>query len=291
MIVADAIFFYEPFSDFGLFSGGDWRFSTPLENLIDPDIGRVARSTDAAATSTVIDVDLGRGQLVGGVVAGPINISNGAQWQITAFDDADHATVIYTSGLQTTGGTIVESTDLEWEDPGFWDGNPDYTDDDGLPFYAYHVVASGPILSQYWRVEIIDENNADGYIQIGRLMICRAWQPSHNYDYGDNPISLEPLFDVSESLGGREDYWERGMRRTWRCVFSQLPLPEDELFSDVLRMMLRSGAAGQMFVVPDSDDNVSGRRRSFLCRYKQIPSIQQIMFGLGSTAFDLKEVL
>ena len=288
--MASAVFFYEIFSDFALLSGGDWRGSAPLINLQDQDVGKVARSTDAANASTIIEIDLGRAQLVGGIAAGPTNISRGAQWRISAYDDPDYTDLLHTSGLETVGGAVVDSLDLEWEDPGFWEGNPDYTDEDDLPTYIYHV-CDDEVLAQWWRVEIFDADNADGYLDIGRLLLSRVYRPSHNYDYGDNALSIEPLFDVSESLGGREDYWERGMRRTWRCAFSALPLPEDELFSNALRQMLRSRASGQMFVVPDPDDTLHGKRRSFLCRFSQLPSIQQVQYGLGSVAFDLKEVL
>lgn len=286
--MARAIFFYENFADDAIVEGGSWRPSAPLSRLLDQDVGSVARSTDAQTGSTVIQVDLGRVQTVGGVMFGPTNISPGASRRIRSYDDPDMTIVSYDSGVESVGGSVVDSLDLEWEDPGFWDGIPNYTDVADLPNYVFHVLPDDE-LSQWWKIEIFDPDNADGYLEIGRLFISRVWRPSINYTYGDNPLSLEPLVDASETLGGREDFWDRGVRRTWRCAFPMLP--EGEAFGDVLRMMLRVGVSRQMFVVPDPDDAAHGQRRSFLARFKQVPAIQQVQYALGSTVFDLREVL
>jgi len=158
-----------------------------------------------------------------------------------------------------------------------------------LPRFEFHIPPTGSdTQKQYWLLEFFDVDNGDGHVDIGRLFMGRAFIPEVNYSQ-DNQLTIEPLTDVEESLGGLRSYWERGLRRTFRCSFQHLS--ETEMFDDVMRIMLRSGISRQVFLVPDPDDESFGNRRSFLATFKQIPAMQQVLVERGTTAFDLQEVL
>lgn len=293
--MGNPVFIFENFADTGILSGGSWETTLPLDNMQDPDIQVVARSTDATLTSTKFSIDLGREQPVGGLAFGPTNMSPGSTWIARAYSDAAMTAQVYSTGTQQVTGEVIDWTDtndwLEWENPGFWLGIDDFASFTELPQFNYHVVAVADLAlttAQYWRLELSDTANADGHVDIGRLMIGRQYLPSYGYSV-DNNFSIDPLVDVEESLGGLRSYWERGYRRSLRLTFPVLT--DDELFDSVFRMMLRSGLSRQIFVVPDPSDASFGVRRSFLATFKTIPAIQQALMERGTTAMDFEEVL
>ncbi len=282
---------YENFADRGIFVSGFGSWTLPLTNLQTADINQVARSSDALNASTKFKINLGSVAPVDGVAFGPCNLSPGATWRWRGYSDAAYTSLIYDSGIQTTSGAIIDWTDpanwLEWEDAGFWLGISDFAQFSELPQFFYHIAPEAQSL-QYWQLEIFDTTNPDGFVEIGRLVIARAFRPTNNYSEG-NATGLIALTDVEESLGGLRSYFERGLRRTFQATFPRLP--ESELFDDVFRLMLRAGISKQVFIVPDPADDEFGGRRSFLATLKQPPIIQQLLLADGSTALEFEEVL
>lgn len=277
---------YDIFSDSGILAGGSWAL--PLTNMQDPDIQRVARSTNAANASTLFTVNLGRIQAVDGIAFGPVNMSPGSTWRWRGYSDPAYSVLVYDSGVQSVFGEVIDWTDvndwLEWEDPDFWYGLASQLDE--LAQYLFHVAPTAKF-AQYWKLEMFDAANADGYIEIGRLMIARAFRPSKNYL--DNSITPQPLTDVEESLGGLRGYWERGIRRTASYAFPSLS--EAEVLGDSFRLVLRAGISRHVFVVPDPEDVITGNRRSFLATLARVPELKQLLVARGSIACDFEEVL
>lgn len=287
--MARLVILYENFADSGIYSGGSWLVALPLTNMQDQDVQRVARSSNAVATSTKFVVNLGRVRAVDAIAFGPTNITPGSTWRARGYSDSALTTLVYDTGTQTVTGDLIDWSDvdewLEWEDPGFWYGLEEQLDE--LPQFFYHVAATAQS-AQYWLIEIVDPTNVDGAIQIGRMLIGKAFRPSINYNES-NDLTLVPLTDMEEALGGLRQFWERGLRRTYRCTFGHLE--ESEIFGDVFRMQLRSGIGRQVFVVPDPDDVTFGSRRSFLATFKTLSPLQQLLVSRGTTAIDLEEVL
>lgn len=297
--MANMVILYENFADLGTFfqgfgpsfpSGyGSWD---DLLNLQDSDIRLVARSTTAANADSRFRIDLGVEQPVGGCAFGPVNMSPGSTWRLRAYSDAAYYLLLYDSGIQSVAGTVIDWSNttawLEWEDPGFWLGIADLTSDE-LPQYAFHIIPSSIALAaRFWQLEIFDDVNSDGFLEIGRFMLARAFRPERNYGE-DNSAGFDFLTDTNQALGGKRTYWERGLRRTWRGSFQHLS--NTQMFRDVISLALRAGLSKQVFIVPDPDDVVFAQRRSFLATLKQSPAIQQLLMDRGSTSVDAEEVL
>lgn len=285
---------YENFADQAVLAGGGW--SMPLTNLQDPDIGLPARSSTAAATDSVITANLGAEQPVGGIVLGPTNLSPGATYRIRAYSNAALTTLTYDSGTLRIEGNAIDWSNpaawLEWEDPNFWSGIVP-TGAPELPLYVTHLITpanSSFARAQFWRLEFADPTNPDGAIQFGRLYIGRIYRPTKNYGYDGNEFGIDPLVDITESLGGSETFWDRGMRRTFRASWQVLP--ETEVFDAWVTIMLRSRTSRQVFVIPEENDaDEMQRKRAFLARFKTTPRIAQSMFQRATTAIDVQEVL
>lgn len=282
---------YENFADQGVLSGGAWLM--PAANLQDADLGAVAR---AGAAGALVNVDLGGLKPVGGIVLGPTNLSPGATYRTRAYQDAAQTILAYDSGVLTVQGNAVDwsrpAAWLEWEDPNFWLGIVP-TDAPELPFYVAHLIpaaSSGAALAQFWRIEAADPGNPDGVIDFGRLLMGRIFRPSQNYAYDGNDFGIEPLVDITESLGGSEAFWDRGMRRTFRASWPTLP--EAEAFDAWIRIALRARTSRQVFVVPEeSDAEDLMRKRAFLARFRATPRLAQTFFQHAASSIDLQEVL
>jgi hypothetical protein len=286
--MASIVILYNNFADSGIYSGGSWRNTLPLTNLQDPDIRHVARSNNALAASSQISLDLGQTRTIDGVAFGPANLSPGATWQFRLYSNAAHTTLVYDSGLQTVSGSVIDWTNtaswLEWEDPRFWVGNTN--DADALPQYLFHI-APALQFAQYCLLTITDPSNLDGYVEIGRLLVGQAWRPSVNYF--DNTITPVALTDMQESLGGKRDYWERGVRR--KATYGFPNLPQAEILGDAFSMSLIAGISRHVFVIPNPDDNLYGPRRSFLATLAKASDLRQLIADRGTTAIDVEEVL
>src|SRR5215207_10181538 len=208
--------FYENFADNGTLANGSWNSSLPRGNMQTEDIGVVAQTTNALPASTWFSINLQNLQQVGGIALGPTNVSRGATWRVQAYSDAGLTTVKYDSGdLPVLTESGIQSLMLEWEDDGFWLGIGNYVSRDILPIYIWHVIPDASFeaaASQYWKISIVDPGNADGYVRIGRLVMGRALTPSINYAYGDNNFGLTPATDMTETIGGRRDFWYRYSR-------------------------------------------------------------------------------
>jgi hypothetical protein len=294
--MGNAVFVYDNFADRAILSGGSYVAGLPRANAQDADIGLVARTTDATSASTRLHVDLGTEQPVGGVVLGPINMTPGSTYRVRSYDQAAMTTLRYDSGIKTIAGagpidwtTPTEWT--EWENPGFWLGIESLSDLADTALYLVEIVPAAQATlanKRFWKIELFDAGNADGYLEFGRLLVGRAWRPSINYGDGAD-ISVEPLTDVVETLSGRRAHWERGLRRVWRASFDRLP--EDEAFAEVLRMQARLRTSRQFFLCPDPEDEDFLQRRSFLATLKAPPPLSQINLFRASTSFDCEEVL
>jgi hypothetical protein len=290
--MASLVILYDNYADAGIFASGygSWLSALPLANMQDPDIQKVARSTDAQSSSTRFRIDLGSNRSVDGLAFGPANLSPSATWELKGFSDSAYSVLVYGSGTQTVPGAVIDWTNtaawLEWEDSGFWYGLPEALDE--LPQYLFHIKPTTPAVAQYWQLEVFDSGNADGFVQIGRLLIARAFRPSVNYSE-DNSLVVDPITDVEESQGGLRSYWERGVRR--KASFALPFLTESEIFGDVFRMVLRAGISRHVFVVPDPGDTNTGNRRSFLATLSKAPDLRQLLVQRGSTAIVAEEVL
>lgn len=289
--MANAIILYENFFDTATPSGGSYESDLPITNLQNADIGIVARTQDATNASTIILIDFGRERHINGLALGVPNISPGAQYRIRSFAESGRTTTLYDSGTKTVPGVVIDSLDLEWEDPGFWYGIN--TEELLIEFSTWiiEVIPSDQASNanrRWWTIEIFDENNSDGYLDFSRLFAGRAFEPTINYNE-DNAFSVTPLVDVSESLGGNRSYWDRGIRRILRLTFENNSY--DEAFNDIFRMIVKARTSRQVFVIPDHEDIQFLQERSFLATFKQVPSVQQKLIDRSSSQVDLEEVI
>lgn len=250
------------------FSGGSWEASLPLTNLKDRRVSLVARSTNDDAASTQFDVDLGAARDVGIVALVGHNISAGATWRVTGGTSSGGSQVYDSGALNMTFSSITAE-----DRAGF---NPSIV-----------LVPSSVQTARYWRVAITDTSNVDGYVQIGRALICERYVPTINMSLGvhlgfDDP-TIRTRTDASSFV-----FDAKPVCRTARFVLDHAPVAEGQGTQWIMKRRL--GTSGQTFFVFDVADTTYMHERAFLCTMRQLSPIDfPFADGRIASAYELVE--
>lgn len=273
--------------DLSSISGGSWLAARPLSKLKNRQIGDVARSTNLALASTKFDINLNAQRNVRVVDLRNHNFSLSAKYRITASNAADFAALKYDSGWSDAWPVVYPSGSLEWEDDNWWSGK--YTDEQRVGYVAAvtHLLPSN-VLAQYWRVEIDDAVNPDGYVQLGRVFIGPVWQPTHNMSYGAS-IGWETTTEVQEAWSGSEYFDAKTPFRVARFAIDWMD--EDEGMSSSFELTRQAGVDKEVMWIHDPTDTVHALRRRFLGRLRQLSPIEFPYANVTKNAFEIKELL
>lgn len=268
-------------------SGGSWQATLPLAHLQTRTLGKVARSADTTIESTRFDLDLGKDRTIRALALANHNLSSVATLRITAAATADFAVPIYDSGTVEAWPVVYPLESLEWEDDNWWDGKYTAEEREGYTWTHVHILAA-VVLARYWRVEISDPTNTNGYVQIGRPFIGPCWQPENNMSYG---IGLQWETDtVTQRARSGAMYFER---RTPRRVtrFTLEHMSENEALANALEIQRRAGIDAEVLYIYDPADTVHAIRRQFLARLRELSPIENPYCNGHQTAFNLEELL
>lgn len=264
-------------------SGGSWQSTLPLNNLKDRKLYKIARSTNDDAANTQFTVDFGAEKVVKVFSLIKHNFTTEATARLIASNDAGFGTILYDSGTASVW-PLVDSLTLEWEDSNFWSGVP--SDEQISMFNGISLWVVPTLVARYWKVQITDTNNPDGYVDIGRLFVSKDFSPTINASYGLN-FGVIDKSEIEESLGGVEHYDEKVKVRT--VDFSLDTLTEDEAFGKWFRLMLGQGTTGEVLFVYDYEDTKYSLDRSFLGRLEKSNPLTTPYFDNWSSGATIKE--
>lgn len=243
--------------DLSTLSGGSWNASYPLSRLKNRYLQQKARTTNALATSSVIDIDLGAAVLTGVVALIAHNLSAAATVRIQASSSASQSPSLYDGAA-----TLI------------------YTGTD-------YGVSFPPVAARYWRISIADTSNPAGYIELGRVFLGSQWKPTNNIDWGCS-LQAESQTAVSEALAGPEFFDSRPVRRVMRGKWSWLSDTEAMTFLDLLRS---HDISGEVYLIFDDASTSFRAQRNYLARIRQLPAIESPYLAVNQAAFELSELL
>lgn len=268
-------------------SGGSWPTLT-LANLLTDDLAAVARSGTASNADTIINIDHGAAVATSVIALVRHNMRSAATWRIRLGNDATFATHAYDSG------TIAVWPE-QWATGVLPNGNPNATTrlltDAQInalnpPRDAVHVFTE--VTARYRRIEIFDSSNADGYVQIGRLVDAPRFQPTDNMAVGSE-LGFIPGTQVGNSLANSRFYRRRPKGRSLSVNFQFLPF--DEGIAVVRDMVEQLDQSGQFYIVADPSDAPNLQRQSFLATLRQLSSVAYAAAGRTAVPLVADEVL
>lgn len=176
---------------------------------------------------------------------------------------------------------------LPWESPSFWDGRGTEEERQGYP-KNFHYLHPGAALARYALVEFDDADNPDGFVQLGRVFVARALQPSKNFTY-DTELGWQDDSGVKQTLGGAEFYDERAPYRTLAGKIEHLP--KDEALQDFYEMHRKLGKTKQVYVILDPAETTHRHRLGMLATFRDLQRMPVTSYGRYTTFFNLKEVI
>lgn len=275
-------------SDAATLSSGSWVSTLPITNLQNRQIQKVARTTNAATSSTKIRVDLGSSRGIGVLALVAHSISATGLVRVGAYTSNLYISATYlTDWVQAWPDGLALNDTLEWEDDEFWLLSVSQEQLAGYRAMFFHVPPT-PQVSRYWQIEIDDQTNPDGYVQIGRLFMGPAWQPALNYGYGAE-LGYEDPTPIETSLSGAEYFDERPRARVFRATLGGLD--ESEAYSGVVEMQRAVGTSGEVLLVPDPDDTEYAPLRAFLGRLRRLAPVTHSNLAYQTATIEIKESL
>lgn len=236
-------------ADAASFTGGSWTVAFPLANLIDRQITKVARSSDALAASTQFTVDLGSAVSIREIELRWHNLSTAATWVIKAGSTSGGAEV-FTQSSQSVFLTTPT----------------------GITGHHYPALAifSAAQTARYWTFEFTDTTNTDGYLEFGYLTMGVPFEPDLNYSYG----LQDGLVDLSgrvRSAGGGQFFEERDIYRTVQFVMEWLTEAEAKSLHGFMHV---NGTTNDVHYIPRMNDVAYSQQFGFLATFEELSPIE-----------------
>lgn len=255
--------------DATLSSSTAWVSTLPLTNLQDRRLSVRARTN--AVTSAVITIDLGAAQSIWGMALCGHNLSVTGTVRVRGSTVSNFATTEYDSGTITA-----------------WPGITEQAEADG--FVGYSPVFAGAELAEcrYWRIDVDDVLNLDGYLEIGRVFIGAGWVPQDPPAFGWS-ISYEDPTIVESSLGGCEYFDERPKYRVLQAGLNYLT--PAEFHGEAMSLFRTLGTSGELMMVWDETDTATHVRNSYLGRLRTLSAIENPNPLRHATALEIREII
>lgn len=247
-------------TDDGSYSGGSWETTLPLANLTDDQPSIKARTTDAYNASTQFKCDLGRARPLRAFLLAYHNMSSDATVRIVVSNNSDGSSPILDTTQPAIRGTIVwgslpfgefpfggvDTTTLESDFPS------------GLNFF---YLADDVVTGRYVFVYVDDEDNDDGYVEIGEFMAGNPFIPAINMSYSPKLNWIDPS-KTTRSKGGQ--LWSDNAPKYRRMDVTFGALTEDEAMTNAFDINRYVGLGGKIFIAYNADDDAGVRfRRAF----------------------------
>lgn len=177
---------------------------------------------------------------------------------------------------------------LEWDEDNFWLGT--ITQDQRTSYQSPFIhKLPEPDTARYWRVQVYDTANPDGYIQIGRLFMARGWTPAINYVYGAG-LGYEDITPVERSLSGAEYFDIRPKFRVMRFTLDYIE--DTDAYSFALDLERVAGISGEVLIIPDGGEDPARQSLiSYLGRLRTLSPIRHAKPTAYSVPFEVKELL
>lgn len=192
------------------------------------------------------------------------------------------------SGWDRAYPQIYPSTMPEWIATADQTGYPSQEDyDDGMTWPHIYVPAT-PVSARYWRVEINDTANPDGYVDIGRLVLSSGWQSSINFVPGAT-LGWITSSTRTETDGGAAYHNAKPARRVFACTIENMD--EDEAMVHPFELARYLGTDKQVMFVYNPADTYHLQRRSFLATLEKLSPLQIPYGSWMSNAIALIEEL
>lgn len=271
--MANALLAWNNAVDGGLYvyADGWWTYDATINNLGTVSLSQRWVTPGLVADDTRCTLGFAGDPAVAVIALCSHNLTLAATVRIRASNVSNFASTVYDSGTVdafATGVTEASREGLRWN-------------------FVYKLGAA--TAATYWRIEISDAANPDGYVSVGRLFAgLGVWIPSINMLAGAG-IGFESNAEVMKALNGSEWFTSVEPHRVLRFG---LQLPETEMLTNAFDLQrVAAGSRREVVAQWDASDGVHAVRRSLFGRLRTLSAIEAPYYATSKTAFEIKELL
>lgn len=254
-------------------AGGNWLESLPLVNLKNRVIQKRGRTVDTSMVSTKFSISLGEAKPVLCIALAGHNFSGDARLRISIYDDADKSVTYYQSPW-VDAWPALDQASLQWEDNNFWTGEMSPEERQSYVPLFTHFIDAGTVvpLTKYITVEIDDQANPDGFVQIGRLFFSDVWQPTRNASLG-LAFKYNSTTEIESTIDNTEYFDVRKSRRSVSFTLDRMPV--DDAYGRLFKLQRLVGTHGEVLFAYTPKDTLYAYERKFLGRLQELDPISE----------------
>lgn len=267
------------------FGGGSWTVARPVSMVGDLVFAKAARSTDAANASTIITATSTAFKPVRLFGIAAHNMTLDAEYKLTLYSDVALATELYTTGRKKVWPSVYNYAARNWYTPFFWTGQYSTDEIEGqIPFLPI-------LLPQLYNIkglklELFDDANPDGYVEVGYFEIAEAWQISVGIAY-NSQYGYQEYTQITDLRGGLD----RTFKEQPSYVFDgEIPaLPESEIFNNALELRRRYGIVRPFIWMPYPTRQTTWLKTCKMVKLRGDSLIQHVALGHDKLPISVKE--
>lgn len=270
-------------------SGGSWLSSLPLANLKEREFALKARTTSAAAAATTLTLDAGavRNAVLVAIIGCNASLSGQVRFEFSL--DSGFATLAHDSGWRDYWPVLYPIGTVPITDPHFWTGKLTAEERAGYPSQHVYVIDATPVRYRYLRVSFSDASNADGYLELQRLVVAPGWRPEKTMRVGWTLGWEAQDTQLQRALGGALFFTRNRSRRVARL---ELPATDrHNVLANLFEMRRTQGVDRDVFVVLDPDDQANLLRQAFLARFREDAPLTFIDSTYATSTLELEELI
>lgn len=236
-------------------SGGSWSGSYSLDRLNTAIVGRalgmsIARTTDAAEASSIIDMDHGSAKAAQVLFIPAHNLTSAA-------------TIRLERGTTEGGNDVYAGTDLP-----AWPFTPLDNVYNGRHF-GLTIVTPEATTARYTRIRIKDAANPAGYVQVVRPFIGQLFAP----EYGPTKLTHDwmSLSTVDRTEGGADWIYRRAPLRAANLVYSALSTTEASQLHEIIRL---HDTTSEVVYIAERNDRAFQQQYGFLALLRELSTLE-----------------
>ncbi len=269
------------------FSGGTWDSSYPVANLKVEPLAKVGRTTNLTlpVTQWVATLDKPRGTRLLALVRH--NLSLDALIRIRLYAEASLTTLLFDSGWIDVWPEVYTFDQLEWEDDNWW--SLKYTTEEiagyiwSRPFWLDQIY-----LAEAIKVEVNDQTNTDGHVDIGMFEVAQGWEVSTNFEYGAQ-YGYRSRTTSEEADGGVKYFTRKDKPRIFNGNIGYLK--RDEVLAKGFEHQRQMDIDVPFFWLPAPDNTIHWLREAFLAKNQELGLLGYAAHNHHSVPLKLEEVL
>lgn len=262
------LIFARPLADGGTITTGSEVASLPAGNLLTPQPSDPWRATDLA--NAYVELDLGTAVEINLIALLYTNASSAATWRIRAA--ASQANLTAAPDYDTGSNTFWPQSGLE----------------DWSFTHGFIWLDASTQTRRWWRIDVSDAGNPDGYFQAGRLYLAKPFQPATNIEFGWSVGYADPS-PKRRATGGQTYPLLRSRSRVLN--FSYSFMSESEMFDNLFDLNRRRGASEDVLVIVDPDATANIHERIVYGLVDDLKPIINSSFNIFEQPYRLEEML